>query len=232
MEASQRGLIPNLKNSIWPSEYSERNAETACRFIFENVETWDESGGLDRPIPDLEYLRELAQVWWDCYEAGRPLHIEKSRRMIVSWFCSALELHLAGLGRGRFLIGARKYDGANGSRNFVWRVHYLYRRLKLNRPWWELPNVQMSGSLVRQEIDSLVLPNGSRFDAVNSEGESFRGAGATVARVEELSQFAEVASLWGQAMTVVQGAPGERGGFAYSISNASANQEFRDLVQR
>ena len=224
MEAQKRGLISCEAASLWPSEYCDCSAEAACEFIFGNLETWDDAARADRRFPDKSYLREVALEWHSCRAVGRPLHILKSRRMLVSWFCSALELHLAGL------VGARKYEGPNGARQFVWRVGYLYDRLRVLRPDWALPEAKKYGSWAAGELDRLVLANGSVFEAINSEGESFRGAGATVARVEELSQFAHVASLWGQALTVVQGSAGSVGGYAYSISNASADEGYRGLV--
>jgi hypothetical protein len=232
-EAVRRGLIPRVEKSLWLPEYQTIDAETCYRFIVENIRTFEQASGRDLPIPDKDYLKRLCEEWFRAYEDGEPIHIVKSRRLIVSWFCSAIELFVAGNRRGRFCIAARTYEGLNGSQQFVYRVWYLYDQLCRHNPHWGLKALtkdDYTGNPSKEYLSKVVFPNGSTFEAINANEGSFQGGGVTCARIEELSQFDNVPQIWGQALFVTQGIPGEKGGMAYSISNASANADYLELI--
>jgi len=180
-------------------------------------------------IPRKEYLEEVIAVWHDCLRTGTPLHIEKSRRLILSWLCTVLEIHALGASPGRGLISAIAYETPFGSKQFVWRSFAVYDRLVQRRPDWKLPKAIHMGSIDGKQLDSVILPNGSIIEAVNSEGESFRGGGAGIVRVEELSQRKRAKAIWSQAVRVCEGLPGQVGGFPYSVNNASANAEWHSI---
>lgn len=227
----KRGLVlPDTDKSLWPAPYDEATAEAAFNFITGHVWTFDESGGVDRQMPTKDYLLELSREWYKCMETGTPFHIVKSRRLVVSWWLAALELHHAGIQRSKTGIIAKTFEGPGGSKQFVWRTWYLYDQLRRRNPEWELPQAQSFGNPSRSELDKLVLENGSSFEPINSDGGTVRGSGFTKVRAEELSSYQYVAETWGQAKIICQGSPGQPNGFPYSVNNASPNQEFLDLI--
>lgn len=230
-EAEKRGLVPKSYAPLWPEEFCKIDGETAYRFLIEHCRTYEQAGGLDLRFPEKEYIKDLCMEWHYCYEHGEPLHIIKSRRLIVSWVCTALELHLAGCRRGKFCVAAEKYEGLNGSQQFIHRVWYVYDQLRRNNPSWKLEKPEYTGKPEKEYLEKLILPNGSTFDAINASGGSFQGTGVTVARLEELSQYAQVSRVWAQAMFVTEGVPGEKRGFAYSVSNATPNEEYIELLR-
>ena len=233
-EARARKLLPEKFKPLWGEGFQTLDAETCYKFIITHVKTFEQASGQDLAVPDKAYLRELCDEWFECFHSGTPLHIVKSRRLIVSWFCSAIELFVAGLRRGRFCIAAATYEGLNGSQQFVHRVYYLYDGLVKENPSWRLKPLtekDYTGNPKKEYLSKMVLPNGSTFEAVNSDGDSFQGGGVTVARIEELSKQAKINTIWGQALFVTQGIPGQQSGFAYSISNASSNAEYLELIR-
>lgn len=216
---------------LWPAEYASIDAETACRFIFDCVSTSEETSGMAMPLPDKQYLRGLAQAWHDCLARGTALHIVKSRRLVVSWFVGALELHLMGAKKTNMLAGAEKYEGANGAKSFIWRAAFMYKHLQQAFPNWKLPPSIEAGKYEKKELEKFILPNGSLLQAVNSETGSFQGGGTSVVRLEELSKYHNVNSVVAQSRFVTQGPAGGSGGMVCSISNASYNPEWKELFR-
>lgn len=217
---------------LWPAPYDEDNAECALRFVYDCVETFEETSGQPLRIPHKDYIDWVVNEWHAAKLAGQPLVFEKSRRLVMSWLCGALELHTLGCRTGVCQISANGYEGPNGSRQFVYRTFYLYQGVQRLKPEWRLATADARGSIAEKELDSLRLANGSMFFAVNAQGSSFRGSGTTIARAEELSQYQYVDTVWGQMLTVTAGPPGSVGGFAYAINNASPNEQWKRIKQR
>lgn len=229
--AVKRGLmLADSRQSLWPDQYASPDPETACNFIFDHVHTLEETSGQAMSMPRKSYLETLAKEWHGAVENGKPLHVLKSRRLVVSWFIGALELHYAGCKTAKFGICARHYEGAAGAKSFVWRAHYMYDYLRRANPSWALPAATTFGNPDRSQLDSLVLANRSSFEPINSDGGAVRGAGFAAVRAEELSSYDYVAEVFGQLKTVVQGPPGTIGGAVVSVSNASPNEEYLQLV--
>lgn len=228
----EAGLLPGESKPLWPAPYDKLNAESAYRFIIDCVETEEESTGEALPLPAKEYIKWFCEEWHRCLAEGQPMATVKSRRLIVTWLCTALELHASGIRAARTLVGGRVYEGNNGSRAFVRRHAFIYRRLRARFPDWKLPQATEVGNYLSGEVGKLILSNGATIEAVNSQGESFRGGGAAIVRLEELSQWPNAEIAWSQANIVVQGPPGKPGGFAYSVNNASPNEAFLALIER
>lgn len=229
--AVKRGLVlPDTDKSLWPAPYDEATAESCYRFLTECIWTFDESTGEDRPMPDKEYLKLIVEQWHECRRTGTPLHIVKSRRLVVSWAMGAIQLHEAGLKRGRYLIAAEVFEGNNGSCAFVHRQKYLYDQLRARKPDWKLDPCTATGGKGAAQSQEVVLPNGSMFIAGNSDPSKFQGSGAGHVLLEEASQYAEVERMLSQAGINTQGPPGEVGGLVVTISNATAQPEFLELM--
>jgi len=226
----KRGLVlADTDKSLWPAPYDEATAEAACAFIFDHVYTFEETSGEATRIPRKDYLVEVAKKWHWCRDNDKPFHILKSRRLIVSWFIGALELHLAGVRTTKVGILAAQFEGVAGSKGFVWRAHYMYDQLRRRNPDWKLPEATTFGNAERKQLEQYVLANGSTFEPINSDGGKVRGSGFGVARAEELSAYPYVAETWGQVRTIVAGPPGQRGGLAVSVSNASPDEDYHKL---
>lgn len=230
-EAMKRGLIPFESSALWPREYASTDAETACKFIFGHVYTYDEASGTDQPIEESDYLREVASDWYAGVTTGDPYHFVKSRRMIVSWFCGALELHYAGCKRAKVGISAAAFQGAGGSEGYVWRAAFMYRQLRARNPAWKLPAPTVESLSAKEAMELFAIANGSQFLPLNSDPDKVQGAGCTITRAEELATYRQPARTWSQFRAINQGRPGEKGGFTYSIANVSESDEYAELIQ-
>lgn len=228
-EAAKRGMLPHPP--LWPAPYNELTAESAYRFLTECILTFDESCGEDRQVPELEYLRMLCEEWHSARKEGRTVHIIKSRRLIVSWGLGAIELHEAGIKRGVYMIAAESFEGENGACAFVHRQKYLYDQLAKRFPKWGLPEITATGGKGSAESKEVLLANGSRFVAGNSDPGKFQGGGKGYIRLEELSQYQEVERIRAQAGINTQGSAENVGGMVLSVSNATANPEFLEVMQ-
>jgi len=225
------GLIARDTKPLWPAPYDEATPEAACKFIFERVRTVEETALEPMSIADMEYLRTLADEWYRAVESGGKLHIVKSRRLIVSWVLGALELHYMGVKAKRLFVAARTFEGAGGSRHFVWRAARMYELLRQNNPDWSLPPFTKSGPAL--EHDYVALENGSTLTALNSDSEKMRGSGAGMVRFEELSAHGDNASsLMSQGQIITQGPPGVTGGAIVSVSNAANNKSWLQMIAR
>ena len=231
-DLADAGLLAVESTPLWPDEFNNPDAESACKFVFQHVKTAEETTGEALAVPEKPYLIDIAREWHACRGLGTSLHIVKSRRMIVSWFIGALELHLAGCRKHGVVIAAKQFEGQAGGRHFVWRAKFMYDELRKSNLAWRLPEAKSTGSSVARELDAVMLANGSSFVASNSEPGKFRGSGASIVRLEELSAMPYVSALLGQAKTVTIGKPGDVGGFVCSVSNAAYNDEWLDLIER
>lgn len=229
--AEARGLIAPTLRPLWPEEYTELCAESACRFIFEKVRTVEEVSLRPLSIPRKPYLEQIAEQWHECRETARTFHLCKSRRMIVSWFIGALEIHALGCMPMKGVITAKHYEGAGGARQFVWRAKAMYENLRQENLAWRLPNIETKGGQ-GDELDSIRFANGSSLICMNSNPEGFRGSGMSFVRVEEWSGMPYPGALVAQASLIVQGPAGGRDGFVCTVSNAGDHPEFLEAIQR
>ena len=225
-------MFEKSRGPLWPMPYGEDSWEAAYRFVTEVVQTRLETTGQAVPIPKKEYVRFLVWNWWMAKSGGEPFIVFKSRRLIISWIMCALDVWDVGIEPGDILDGGREYEGKGGAKDFVWRSWFIYDDIQKRFPAWGLPNAITEGNTAKQGLDKLVFPNGAMFIAVNSDRDSFQGGGAKRAKCEELSLYARVKAVWGQANIVCQGPPGEKGGHAVAIANASANREWIAIKEK
>jgi hypothetical protein len=212
-----------------PDDAAYRTAElrAACRFLFECCWTYNEADGSVELIPDLEYIRWFAGEWLLNREAGGVLIVEKSRRLIMSWVCRSLELWAMGVRRSKFVICGLNYPKAA---EHVWRVAWLWRELCRHRPELGLGKaMERGGNFGAQEMEQVILPNGSLIENLNQQGQSFQGSGYTGVVMEEFSQYAHPAYMYSQARRVTEGKPGQPGGFVVAITNAWPGSEWKEL---
>lgn len=224
-----RGFHVTDGASLWGNEYVELSADAACDFIFHHVRSLEEVTQQALLIPDKPYMRDLASEWFECYNNGVPLHVVKSRRLIISWFIGAIEVYVAGVRPTSVVISARHFEGLAGAQHFVWRAKYLYDSCRAR---FNARKSASAGSRTSKELSLLVLPNGSTFSPTNSDPEQFRGGGASIVRLEELSSLPYAAPLMGQARAVTQGKPGTVSGFICSVSNPAYNEDYLDMIEK
>lgn len=230
-ELANRGLAVVESKPLWPEGFRELSPEGACKFIFGNIYTFDESDGTDQPIEDSEYLRRYICDWFECFTAGMPMHVIKSRRMLFSWLSAALELYVAGCQRTKIGVAAAAFQGAGGSQGFVWRTAYLYDQLRRRKPEWKLPESDTPMPPPgKAAMELFTLPNGSSCVPLNADPDKVQGAGCAITRVEELPTYRWPGATWSQFRTINEGRPGEPGGFTYSIGNVSESDEYADLI--
>jgi hypothetical protein len=207
---------------LWPAPLNESTPEAAWQFVQE-LRTWNEAEGAVQPFPEKPYLRELACEWVNCRHQGRPLIVEKCRRMVVSWLFRALELHAMGLGRTDLQIAGIDYEAAA---KHVWRLRHLYEDLRSRRPEWNLPASHSLKAKGERQLEQFDLANGSLCTMLNQESSSIQGEGVSIVCLEELSRYRYPASMWAQARIVTKGSPGSLGGFVVAVCNAYPNEEW------
>lgn len=230
-ELEERGAVAVEARPLWPDKYADPNAETACRFIFDEVRTVEEVALQPLAVPRKDYLEQLAYQWHECRETSRTLHLCKSRRLIVSWFVGALELHAMGCAPMKGAVTAKHFEGPGGARQFVWRAKAMYDNLRHSHLDWRMDPAQTKGG-TSDELDSIRFPNGSNLICMNNDPEGFRGSGMGFVRVEEWSGMPYPGALLGQAVLVVQGPPDGKNGFVCTVSNAADQEEFLEAIRR
>lgn len=214
------------KTALWPDEYAKDTAEAAKKFVFDHVWTFEETSGHTLKIPDHEFLAGVIDEWHRTKLTGEPLIIEKSRRLVVSWLLCALDVWDAGCRKGTFVQGGINYDKAS---DFVWRCYFIYEELRQRNPDWKLPPPQTWGNASKRRLDMLAFANGSIIEPLNSNGESFRGSGYARVKLEELSAYMYIGTVFSQAKAVTQGPPGSIGGHIVAVCNASTKEEWQEM---
>jgi len=221
------GDLPMRRGPLWPAPYREDSAEAAYRFITECCWTYNEADASVEPIPAQEHVREVVRAWWECRRTGRPFIEEKSRRLIMSWVFRGLRLWSMGLRPEKGVVCGLTYPKAA---EHVWRFHWLYTQLRERRPEFRLaPCLAREGNVGAMAIRTLILPNGSIASALNQSGESFQGSGYAWVDMEEFSLYMRPEYMYGQALRVTEGKPGEVGGHVSVITNASPNQAWQGI---
>lgn len=231
MELLEKGILDKKKQlgeieSLWPAPYNEPTYGSRIAFLEDLCFTWNEADSETQQLPTKDYIRWYVWHWHDCKMRGQPLITEKSRRLILSWVSRCLELHDGGLRPGNYFVAMSDYKD---SAEMLWRIWFLYEEIRARNPTWQLPDCTPYGSLLSKKLDSLVLPNGTIFNQMNSEGESVRGSGTTAICCEELSSYPKAAEFWAQANIITQGSAKSVGGFCYALCNASPKEEWQEI---
>ena len=244
LQAMDRRFYAAAENNVclWPSRYVPDESdivraghphpglEPALRFVTECCWTYNEADGSTELIPDMAYIRWFAHEWLCNRSDGGVLICEKSRRLIMSWVCRALELWSLGLRREKIVICGLNYTK---SAEHVWRIAWLYRELAKRRPELGLRGCDTrGGNFGAQEIEQVILPNGSLVENLNQMGQSFQGSGYSGVVMEEFSQYAHPSYMYSQARRVTEGKPGSPGGYVVAITNAWPSLEWKEIKRR
>jgi len=209
------------------------DADTLYRFLTTHCFTFNEANSVTEVLPDKEYIQWYCHIWRENAVGGEAIIIQKSRRLIMSWVETALELFLMGAMPSSGVVCGLNYSKAS---EHVWRFyHYaseMVKRFPGLLPEGSDPSKwTRGGNVATKKIDSFMLPNGSIVNGLNQEGQSFQGSGYTFVRTEELSQYRYVNYFFAQSKIVCQGKPGERGGFRVHVTNAYPNVEYKLLKE-
>ena len=221
---------------IWPAPYDQDTPESLIRFLRECCWTYNESDKVTELIPDLPFIPWLAEHWWKARAEGSELLIQKSRRLVVSWTLTGCELWLMGLRPAVGVVTGLNYKKAA---EFIWRHDFMARELMKRRPEFTRlkPTARdggfgRGGNFAAYQTEECILPNGSMVSMLNQEGQSFQGSGYAWARMEEFCLYDHPGYMRGQAKIVTEGKAGSIGGFVVSVSNASPNEEWREIKNK
>lgn len=144
----------------------------------------------------------------------------------MSWTLRGLELWSAGLRKEKQVITGITYPKAA---EHAWRIAFLMRELRERRTDIEIaPAKERGGDFAAQQLEKIILPNGSVISILNQMGGKFQGSGYGVVTMEEASQYRFLKYMYSQAQIVTQGKPGTRGGFVVLVANAWPNPEWKD----
>ncbi len=215
--------------SLWPAPLNELTLEARKKFVYDYIFTWNEAERQPQSIPQKAYIDWIIEKWHETKLSGEPLIIEKSRRMVVSWVLRALELHDGGVKPANQLLAGQTFRDAQ---QHVWRIWYLYDQLRMRNEDWNLPEATPYGSLAAQMLDAFILPNGTTYTAINSDGEKVRGVGVTEIVFEEGSVYPNLEETFSQGIIITQGSAKSKGGHVVIVGNASLNPQWWNIKRR
>lgn len=215
--------------ALWPAPYNEDTPESAYRFLTECCWTFDEETTEVNLIPALPFVRLVVNQFYETRKSGKPLKIEKSRRLLLSWIVRGLRLHSMGLRRESGVICGLNYPKAA---SHVWRIAWLYNTLASKRKDFKLTPLSTGkgykgGTMESKKMEEVILPNGSIVVFLNQEGESFQGDGYTWVDMEESSLYSKYDEMRGQSLAVTKGRADVVGGHVCEITNASPGEEWK-----
>lgn len=219
-------LNPKDARPLWPAPYNDDTAQSGFKFV---TECWWGDNTTDRLVelmPAKEYVEALCYDWHLCYTSRKPLLIEKSRRLIVSWICRGLETWQMGLKRGDSIIVDQTYENAA---EHLWRIHFGLTELRRRRPEFRLEPHRVLGSVDVHLVDDIVLPNGSTMTQGYQKPDSEQGKGKTLVTLEEVSKYRNPSAYWSQAIILTMGAAGNSGGWVCGIANSSPNPDWKNI---
>lgn len=199
------------------------------------VRTWPRGLGQDGKSWDQLWVEQE-----DAYLRSRVLFIEKSRRVLASWFTCCFDIWLAGGGQdarwldkqGRpvltrstgnrvVVIATRKAEGTAGSEWFV--ANRIVPILKAFEErggrdlWPTFPTWQHTTGKV-------AFSNGSEIVGIPSGSDQLRGAAATLLHFEEVAFWGNAAATVGGAIPTLRG-----GGHLVMITTAAVGTYAHDL---
>lgn len=220
---------------LWKEGYANDDAESAYAFVIDLCRTYDPSvpAGQSpvRKFPDKPYLRYLVERYYQTLKIGKPLIVEKPRRMLVSWLLRALDVWDAGRRKGSFYVACQKYPD---SARMVWRSWFIYEEIRKLKPEWNLLPAMLWRYEGAQTASKVEFPNGSIMVALTgTDPDSFRQEGATRVVLEEIAFWSGLASSWANALAMVKGSAGEVGGHVVGVTTVGGQEykEFRKFVR-
>lgn len=210
---------------LWPDKFLTLDGDTAFKFVTQCWWTYDEAEQQVALIPAKEYLEEIVHEWVGCFNARRPLIIEKSRRIVVSNTCRGLEAWLMGVNRGDGVIVDQKHEN---SAKHLWRMGFSLQELHKRNPQVLREKCEMRGAVQVKQATHLIFPNGSVVTQAHQDAEGEQGTGSTFVTLEELSKYKNPQGYLAQALMVTMGKAGSegKGGWVMGIANATPNTEW------
>ena len=196
-----------------------------CKFMFGLCYTEDEVAAgsnevaVVRLIPDLPHLRAMTKLW----QEERLFVVVKSRRMIVSWSLTALELYLA-MTTPHSRIYVISTDQMKSDK-LVERHQFIYKRLPEDMP---KPHIStragVKGGISRIDFEE----TDSSIEALPGDPDKMRQEGATLIRMEEIAFWKPAARAdltYKAIMPTIMG-----GGRLVVVSSAQDGTFFKRLV--
>jgi len=197
------------------------------RFLTERCITWDDETKQESAIPNMDHVRAVATAWWETRNAGKPLIIEKSRRLIVSWILRGCELWSMGLSKETRCLAGLTYPKAG---EHVWRIAHLYKKCLERFPEMKLPPLEIrGGNFAAMTVDTVMLANGSICYALNQAKDTFQGSGYSGITMEELSLFDNPSTFFGQARTITKWRADVKGGHVVAVTNSNYADDWKRL---
>jgi len=235
-----------LKNAV-RNPYKYRFA----RFLKDCVWTIDEAGGGEvRKFPwgKGEDGRSWTQIWLEMEDAllrSRLLMVEKSRRVLASWYVCAFDIWLAAGGQDprwvnekgqpvlmrsdrnrQIVVAARKAEGLAGSEWFIERrIKTILDQFEIHgrHLWPDFPEWKWT-------CGEVAFDTNSRITGVPQGSDQLRGAGITHAHLEEVAFWERAKASITGALPVIRG-----GGHVTLITTANVGsyaKEIRDGTLR
>lgn len=168
-----------------------------------------------RLIPKKEYLAYVVRKWGEEDRLALP----KSRRMLMTWVLTALELRLCLYFPVTIHIYAQKQTAADG---FVARHKFIYEHLPASLP---KPQMKEWKGVEGDPSKLLFVQTGAEIEAFPGNPDAVRGEGCSVARLEEFAFWQWPEHSWKAILPTVMG-----GGKLVVVSTPLANTLFKSLV--
>ena len=189
---------------------------TSACYTRDEIKAGGKAEEVVRLIPPLPHIHVFCRLW----QTEKLFVTVKSRRLLLSWLCSALELWLCS-----FTVEAHMAVIAldqQGSEEFLGRIVWLYNHLPPKCP---RPELRMWMGLNGNPKKLLFLETGSTVEALPSSPDKIRGSGLSLVRLEEVAFWVRAEESWAAILPTVQG-----GGRICCVSTPLAGSFFEKLV--
>jgi hypothetical protein len=189
---------------------------TECCYTKDEVAVNRPDLAVVRLIPKMPYIRTICEKW----EQEPRLVLPKSRRMLVSWICTALEEWLCNFTENVVVyVIALEQTGADA---FLARHQFIHEHLPPECPRSRI-NIRRGKAGDPTIIE--YLDTRSQIEALSSKPDDIRGEGATLIRCEEMAFWQWAEASWKALLPTIQG-----GGRIVVVSSAEAGSHMRKVV--
>lgn len=168
-----------------------------------------------RRIPEKDFIRIAVDRWGRYDRLATP----KSRRMLMSWICTCLELRLCLYWPVTIHVYAQRQQGAEA---FLGRHKWLYEHLPHGFP---KPKLKQWRGLKGDPNKLLFEETGALIEAFPGEPNAVRGEGCTVARLEEFAFWTWPDQSFKAILPTTLG-----GGKLVIVSTALAGTPYKEIV--
>ena len=220
-------LLPDA--NLLPDRYSGDDYMSDFRWATECCWTDDDAGMRIAQIPAKEYIENFCYIWNYAFKNRIPFICQKSRRLLISWLCTSLELRQILRARSNGLICDMT---SPKSANHLWRFDFMLKQLLIhkNKEFRHINWRALGSDDARETTDLAILSNGSLVTQTHQAAASIQGAGKTFIRLEELSRYDYPAAMFSQVKFVTMGEAGNEnagGGFISVITNQGTNPDYQ-----